>query len=90
MKFSNDKFNNERGYLPHADKVKNLQRDKVDFFIESRNDDIARWDSAAEGIAFTSDEAIIYCHIMDVDLLTHVDAMVNKVNEVQPTQAQNG
>jgi hypothetical protein len=79
MKFSNSHLQN----LAEG-KSQNLSaREGVDFFLSKRDEDIATWDPRKASMVFTSDEAIINCKMLQIDVDTTQNEILSQFVGVQ-------
>lgn len=54
-------------------------REGVDFFLAERDDDVARWDPEKASMVFTSDELLIACKMIQVDLATTQQEFISSI-----------
>lgn len=66
MKFSNPHLQN----MAEGKSQQLSAREGIDFFLSNRGEDIATWDPRRASMIFTSDDSIINCKMIQVDIDT--------------------
>lgn len=82
MKFSNQHLQKAADGKKHESIT---GRKGVDFFLAQRDDDIARWDPEKASMVFVSDEAIINCKMIQVDLTTTQKEILAQFSSTEET-----